>query len=73
MSERQDVDAVVCYPRDAILDAEQVGRALRVGSESVLKMDLPCFYVGKRARFLWGQVLDTLAQRAQPVTERQSA
>jgi hypothetical protein len=57
---------VITYPRDAILETADVCVALRVSQEIVDKMDLPCFYAGKRPRYLWGMVLDALAERARP-------
>jgi hypothetical protein len=71
-SEKSPLPAVITFPRDAIVETVHVSAALRVSDEIVGKMDLPCFYAGKRPRFVWGQVLDTLAERAKgpstPVT-----
>lgn len=64
MTKPDELPPVITYPRDAILEARHVAAALGVSDEIVAKMDLPCFYAGKRARFVWGQVLDTLAERA---------
>lgn len=55
---------VVTYERDAILETAHIAAALGVSDEIVGKMDLPHFYAGKRMRFIWGQVLDALAERA---------
>lgn len=64
--------AVITYPRDAILDTAQVCAALGgVSKEIVDKMDLPLFYAGKRPRYLWGMVLDTLAERATPAASEE--
>lgn len=57
---------IITYPRDAIVEKSHVGAALGVSEEIVDKMDLPCFYAGKKPRFLWGQVLDILGERANP-------
>ena len=57
---------VVTYPRDAIVEASHVAAAIGVTVEMVGKLDLPCFYAGRKARYVWGQVLDVLAQRASP-------
>lgn len=65
MSERE-LRPVITYPRDAILELAHVAKALGVSEEIAHKMDLPCFYAGRKPRFLWGQVLDVLAERASP-------
>ena len=57
---------VVTYPREAVLNLDQLAAALGVGRETAEKMDLPFFLAGKRQRFIWGQVLDLLAERADP-------
>ena len=54
----------VTYPRDAVLDIDQLAAGLGVSRRTVEKMDLPSFTVGKRRRWHWGTVLDVLAQRA---------
>lgn len=63
----EELPAVVTYPRDAILEVAHVARALNTTPEKVRAMDLPHFGVGRRERFIWGQVLDVLAERAMPV------
>lgn len=60
---------VTTYPRDAILSTAHVAKALGVSEEIVAKMDLPCFAAGKRLRFVWGQVLDALMERARFANE----
>ena len=58
--------APITYPRDAIVTVEQVAAALQVSVKTVQRMDLPTIYIGRRtARYLWGAVLDILAERAQ--------
>lgn len=58
--------APITYPRDAIVTAEQVAAALQVSVKTVQRMDLPTIPIGRRgARYLWSQVLDALAERAQ--------
>lgn len=65
MSEAHDPAAVVTYPRDAVLTIEQVALGLQLPVSRVEKMDLPTAYCGKRhRRYLWGQVLDAIAERA---------
>jgi hypothetical protein len=55
----------VVFSRDAVLCIEQVAAGLGVSVRSVERMDLPTIYVAARTkRFLWGQVLDLLAERA---------
>lgn len=63
-SDRPALPEVITFPRDAIVETVHVSAALRVSDEIVGKMDLPCFYAGKRPRFVWGQVLDALIERA---------
>lgn len=53
------------YPRDAVLTVQEVAAALRVSVRMVERMDLPTLYPGARTRrYLWGQVLDVLKERA---------
>lgn len=61
-----ELPTVITYPRDAVVDPAHVAVALHTTVGAVEKLDLPCFYVGKKQRYIWGQVLDTLAQRANP-------
>jgi hypothetical protein len=66
MPERPDLRPVVTFPRDAILETVHVAAALGVCEELVRRMDLPCFYIGTRVRYVWGQVHDELTRRANP-------
>jgi hypothetical protein len=50
--------------RDSVLTLDELARALKSSRRSVEKMDLPFFMLGKRQRFIYGQVLDVLAERA---------
>ncbi len=53
-------------PREAVLTTEQVAEWLQVSPEQVRRMNLPAIAVGKRKwRYIVGQVLDTLAKRAE--------
>jgi hypothetical protein len=61
-----DLRPVLTFPRDAILETAHVAAALGVSEEIVAKMDLPHFVAGKRPRYVWGQVLDALTERASP-------
>ena len=56
---------VVTFPRDAVLDEEHLV-AMGVGaSVDVVKgMNLPRFKVGREWKYICGQVLDELAERA---------
>jgi hypothetical protein len=54
----------ITHPRDAVLDASQLAAALQVSVHTVQRMDLPFFRAGTRARYLYGQVIDVLAERA---------
>jgi hypothetical protein len=55
----------ITYPRDSVVTVDQVAAALRVSKWTVRRMDLPTVYVGRAPRYVWGQVLDHLAGRAQ--------
>lgn len=53
------------FPREAILTIEEVAQALRCSVDTVERADFKCVYLGNRTRrFIWGQVLDALAERA---------
>lgn len=56
-------EAVVTYPRDAVLDERQIADALGISIAKVKKADLPTIYFGREKRFLWGSVLDVLKER----------
>lgn len=62
----KELPPVVTYPRDAVVETAHVAAALHVSEEIVGKMDLPCFYAGKKPRYVWGQLLDLFAERATP-------
>lgn len=59
-----ELPPVITYPRDAVLERAHIAAAFHVSEEIVDRMDLPQFGAGQRPRFLWGQVLDVLAERA---------
>ena len=62
----EPIPVPVTYPRDAVVTVEQVAAALQVSVKTVQRMDLPMIPVSRRTvRYLWGQVLDLLAERAQ--------
>lgn len=62
---RKRPGATATYARDAVLTIDEVAKGLGVSVRTVERMDLPTIYLGKRTkRFLWGQILDTLAARA---------
>lgn len=55
----------VTYTREAVLDIEQLAAGLGVSVRTVERMDLPTVILGARTkRFIWGQILDVLAERA---------
>lgn len=56
-------ETVVTYPRDAVLNEDQVAAALGISVEKVKKADLPTIYFGRDKRYLWGAVLDVLKER----------
>lgn len=55
----------IIYSRDAVVTIDEVAAALRVSIHTVRRMDLPTVYAGRQPRYIWGQLLDTLAERAQ--------
>lgn len=61
---QEQLRPAVTYPRDAVLEIEHVAHACSVSVSTIERADLPCFYLGNRRRYLWGQVLDELARRA---------
>lgn len=58
------MEAVEHITRDSVLTIDELAAALKVGRGIAEKMDLPFFMAGARQRFIWGQVIDTLADRA---------
>jgi hypothetical protein len=54
----------ITYPRDAVVTVEEVAAALRVSVPTVKRMDFPTIYIGRQSRYLWGQLLDHLAEIA---------
>jgi hypothetical protein len=63
-----DLPPVLTFPRDAVLLNVHLAAAFHTSEESVQKMDLPCTYIGTRPRYVWGQVIDTLTERANEAT-----
>jgi hypothetical protein len=58
------VSEPITYPRDAVVTIDEVAAALRVSIHTVRRMDLPTIYIGRQSRYLWGQLLDHLAEIA---------
>lgn len=50
--------------RESVLTPDELAAALKCSRRKVDAMDLPFFMVGKRQRYVYGQVLDVLAERA---------
>lgn len=50
--------------RESVLTLDELAAALKCSRRKAEAMDLPFFMVGKRQRFIYGQVLDVLAERA---------
>ena len=63
MADRK-VKPVVAYPREAVLDKAQLAAGLNVSIRKVERLDVPCTYLGSSPRWVWGQVLDVLTERA---------
>ncbi len=58
-------EVVLTYPREALLTIDEMAAVLRVSVRTVERMDLPTVYCGpKNRRYLYGQILDCLAERA---------
>lgn len=66
MPRKAPVRPVVAYPREAVLDKHQLAAGLGVSLEIVMRENFPFTMVGRRERFVWGQILDILAERALP-------
>lgn len=60
----EQLKPVVTYPRDAILTVEHLAAAFDCSPKTIGRMDLPVFFAGKMPRYVWGQVIDTLVERA---------
>lgn len=73
MPRKKELRPVVTFPREAVLEIEHVAAGLGCARNKADKLDLPFFYVGARQRYLWGQVLDVLADRAKNGDERRTA
>lgn len=59
------------YALDAVLTGEQLAEALGCSVRTVRRSDLPACYVGKRTkRYVWGRVLEALAERADVSTHQ---
>lgn len=51
--------------RDAILTDEDMMAILRVSREKLHKADFPHFLIGRDRRYVYGQVLDYMTEKAQ--------
>ena len=50
--------------REDVLTDSELADALKISVEKVHKADLPTIYFGRDKRYVWGQVLDVLTERA---------
>lgn len=50
--------------RDAVLTDEELAGVLKVSVEKLHKADVPTVYFGRDRRYIYGQVLDFLAEKA---------
>lgn len=56
---------MVAYPETAVLDKAQLAAALGISERQVERQDFPCVYLGTKCpRWVWGQVLEILKERA---------
>jgi hypothetical protein len=60
----------IAYSRNAVVTQAEVAAALRVSVRGIQRLDLPTVYVGRRARYIWGQVLDHLSEQATRALDR---
>jgi len=65
-SSENEVRTPITFPREAVVDRTQLAAALGTDVDKITGLDLPCFYVGARARYVWGEVLDVLIERSHP-------
>lgn len=65
MASRAGTSPAFPVTRESVLTPDELARALKTSRRQVDAMDLPFFLVGKRVRFIYGQVLDALAERAE--------
>lgn len=64
-----DLPPVITFPRDAIVEDAHLCAVLNIGPDALAALDLPCIATdrrGGRKRYIMGQVLDVLAERALP-------
>jgi hypothetical protein len=60
-----DTPEIFVPSRDAVLNKEQLALALGVTVRDVERADLPtCYVTPRKPRYIYGQVLDALAERA---------
>jgi hypothetical protein len=52
----------IVYDRDAVLTIDQVALGLQVSVRTVERAHFPSHHIGRVPRFIWGEVLDTLAR-----------
>ena len=61
----QELRPIVAPAATAVLDKAQLAAALGISARQVERLDLPCVYLGtKTPRWVWGQVLEILKERA---------
>lgn len=64
MSDDPELRPVVTFPRDAVLDEEHLMAALGESEDKIVELNLPHFRMGRSRKFIWGQVIDELEERA---------
>jgi hypothetical protein len=65
MSDSLEIKAPVVFSRDAVLTKAQLAAALSATERDIDRSDLPTIYITPRKpRYLYGQILDCLAERA---------
>lgn len=58
-------EARVALTRESVVDLDGLAEWLGCSRRKAAAMDLPYFLVGSRPRFIIGQCIDVLAERAQ--------
>lgn len=63
-TEKEAATSPQLLTRESVLTPDEMAHALKCSRRKVDAMDLPFFMIGQRVRYIYGQVLDVLAERA---------
>lgn len=64
MTEPTQLRPVITFPRDAVLEMEHLKAAFNVSEAKIVEAGFPMIRFGRDRRWLWGMVLDEIAERA---------